>query len=63
MSDARGSMEQRGPKYPLCFRCNLRHPKDCSATPERCYIYIYKKKGIDREIVNTMVKGIIVMER
>jgi hypothetical protein len=33
-----GSMEQRRPVYPLCMRCNQKHPGDCSATPGRCYI-------------------------
>jgi hypothetical protein len=33
-----GSMEHRGPIYPICMRCNQKHPEDCSATPGRCYI-------------------------
>jgi hypothetical protein len=34
----RGSMEHRGPIYPICMRCNQKHSGDCSATPGRCYI-------------------------
>ena len=33
-----GSTEQRGPMYPLCQRCEQRHPGDCSTMPGRCYI-------------------------
>ena len=31
-------MEKNGPVYPLCMRCNQKHPEDCSATLGRCYV-------------------------
>jgi len=31
-------MEHRGPVYPICMRCNQKHPGDCSTTPGKCYI-------------------------
>ena len=37
-TSARGSTEQKGPVYPFCQRCEQRHPGDCFAIPERCYI-------------------------
>ena len=33
----RGGAE--GTCYPLCRRCNQKHPGDCLATPGRCYVY------------------------
>jgi hypothetical protein len=34
-----GSIEQKGPVYPFCQRCEQRHRRDCSAMPGRCIIY------------------------